>query len=43
MIYMKCKECGFENRKGAKFCTSCGSSLEEVPPKSGGNSKGIII
>ena len=41
---MKCKQCGFENKKDAKFCTKCGSSMEpvDVPVKSD-NSKYIII
>lgn len=26
---MKCKNCGFENKKGAAFCTKCGSVLKE--------------
>ena len=26
---MKCKNCGAENQEGAKFCSSCGSKLEE--------------
>ena len=38
---MKCKNCGFENNNKAKFCTKCGSSLEEIPQKSN-NSKLII-
>ena len=29
---MKCGNCGFENKKEAKFCTKCGAVLEE-PPK----------
>ena len=42
---MKCKNCGFENKKGAKFCTKCGSPLEVVPasPQNSNNSKYIII
>ncbi len=45
---MKCNQCGFENKKGAKFCTKCGSSLGGVivdPPveKSDNSSKYIII
>ncbi len=43
---MKCRQCGFENKKGAKFCTKCGGSLSHVPPetpKSSDSSKYIII
>lgn len=40
---MKCKYCGIENKKGAKFCTSCGKPLNEGPEPTGGNSKFIII
>ena len=45
---MRCNQCGFENKKGAKFCTKCGSSLGGVivdPPveKSNDSSKYIII
>jgi len=32
-IKMKCPECQFENRKGAKFCKECGNSLELTCPK----------
>ncbi|WP_458456237.1 zinc ribbon domain-containing protein [Methanobrevibacter sp.] len=27
---MKCEKCGFENKDEAKFCTKCGSSLNEA-------------
>lgn len=27
---MKCKNCGFENKNEAKFCTKCGASLNDV-------------
>ena len=45
---MRCNQCGFENKKGAKFCAKCGSSLGGVivdPPveKSNDSSKYIII
>jgi class 3 adenylate cyclase/tetratricopeptide (TPR) repeat protein len=30
---MKCPECQFENREGAKFCKKCGAELELVCPK----------
>ena len=41
---MKCKQCGFENKKDAKFCTKCGSSMEPVnTPAKSDNSKYIII
>ena len=43
---MICKQCGFENKKGAKFCTKCGSSLDNVPPaapEKSDSSKYIII
>ena len=26
---MKCKKCGHENKRGAKFCDSCGANLIE--------------
>ncbi len=41
---MRCKNCGFENKEGAKFCTKCGSTLEvDVSPKKQDNTKYIII
>lgn len=43
---MKCRQCGFENKKGAKFCSKCGSSLEQIPqetPVKTDSSKYIII
>ena len=44
---MKCRQCGFDNKKGAKFCTKCGSSLSDVivdpAPASSNNTKYIII
>lgn len=42
---MKCKNCGFENKKGAKFCTKCGNLLDvvEETPQNSNNSKYIII
>ena len=47
MMKMKCKNCGFENKKGAKFCAKCGSSLSYVAvndaPKESNTSKYIII
>ncbi|GAG20814.1 unnamed protein product, partial [marine sediment metagenome] len=30
---MKCSECQFENREGAKFCKKCGAKLELVCPE----------
>lgn len=45
-MVMKCKNCGFENKKGAKFCTKCGGSLNAVvedAPKKSNNSKYLII
>jgi class 3 adenylate cyclase len=32
---MKCPECQFENRKGARFCKDCGARLELACPKCG--------
>jgi class 3 adenylate cyclase/tetratricopeptide (TPR) repeat protein len=32
---MKCPECQFDNREGAKFCKECGSKLELACPKCG--------
>ena len=43
---MICRQCGFENKKGAKFCTKCGSSLADVPaevPEKSDNTKYIIV
>lgn len=44
---MECKNCGFENKKGAKFCAKCGSPLSNVAvddaPKESNTSKYIII
>ena len=28
---MRCRECGNDNREGAKFCDSCGATLAEAP------------
>ena len=30
---MKCPECQFENREGAKFCKKCGTKLELTCPQ----------
>lgn len=41
---MKCDNCGFENKKSAKFCTKCGAVLENNEEKPAtGNTKYIII
>lgn len=44
---MKCKECGFENKDKAKFCTKCGSSLTQAErvttTQSSNNSRYIIV
>lgn len=44
---MKCKNCGFENKSTAKFCTKCGAPINEVktPVSSGSsnNTKYVII
>ena len=32
---MKCPECQFDNREGAKFCKECGAKLELTCPKCG--------
>lgn len=46
---MKCKNCGFENKNTAKFCSRCGESLEvsspqePVVPTKNDNSKVIVI
>lgn len=40
---MKCDNCGFENKKTAKFCTKCGATLENVPEESNNNTKYVII
>ncbi|MGN0177697.1 MAG: zinc ribbon domain-containing protein [Methanobrevibacter sp.] len=39
---MKCKNCGAENKKNAKFCIKCGSPLN-VSNNSGNNSKYVIV
>ena len=39
---MKCKNCGFENKDNAKFCTKCGNSLtvqNDAASKNSGNPK----
>jgi class 3 adenylate cyclase/tetratricopeptide (TPR) repeat protein len=33
---MKCPNCQFDNREGAKFCKECGNELELACPKCGG-------
>lgn len=43
---MRCTNCNFENKEGAKFCTKCGQPLNSKPAieqKSSGNSRNIII
>ena len=40
---MKCENCGFENKKSAKFCTKCGAVLEIKEEKPASNTKYIII
>ncbi|AMD17661.1 hypothetical protein TL18_06275 [Methanobrevibacter sp. YE315] len=44
---MKCKECGFENKSTAKFCTKCGVSLvnttNENTQNSSNSTKYVII
>lgn len=45
---MKCSNCGFENKDKAKFCTKCGTPLNEpapgpTPTSSNNNTKYIII
>lgn len=44
---MKCKKCGFENKKSAKFCAGCGTRLEEEPipepVSTSNNTKYVII
>ncbi len=44
---MKCKKCGFENKDKAKFCTKCGSSLNQLPAddnrNSNNSSKYVIV
>lgn len=42
---MKCSKCGFDNKDTAKFCSKCGTDLNEVivePPTGNNNSKIII-
>jgi class 3 adenylate cyclase/tetratricopeptide (TPR) repeat protein len=29
---MKCRQCGFENREGIRFCEECGATLEQACP-----------
>lgn len=40
---MKCDNCGFENKKSAKFCTKCGAVLENKEEKPASNTKYIIL
>lgn len=45
---MKCKNCGFENKNEAKFCTKCGALLNEtktsdVPVSTSNNTKYVIV
>ncbi|SHK97867.1 Double zinc ribbon [Desulfatibacillum alkenivorans DSM 16219] len=37
---MKCMQCGFENRREAKFCSECGHALETACPKCGSALRG---
>ncbi len=37
---MKCPKCGNDNRDGARFCDSCGASLEAGPASAGGAATG---
>jgi hypothetical protein len=32
---MRCPHCGFENRKGVRFCEECGRGLEQACPACG--------
>ena len=32
-IKMKCPECQFDNREGAKFCSECGNRFELTCPE----------
>jgi len=32
---MRCSKCGSDNRKGRKFCTTCGTPLVAACPKCG--------
>lgn len=50
MIQMKCRQCGFNNRNNAKFCTKCGNPLKkpsrpviQQKPKDSNKSWYIII
>ena len=36
---MKCSECQFENREGAKFCGDCGHKFEIACPECGTNNR----
>ncbi len=42
VFQMKCKNCNFENKTNAKFCSHCGQSLE-VKPENNNNSKIVIV
>ena len=37
---MFCRNCGQENEAGAKFCTGCGASLDDVPAADAGQGAG---
>jgi class 3 adenylate cyclase len=37
---MKCPNCQFENREGAKFCNECGSEFKLTCPKCGATNRG---
>lgn len=43
MIYMICKECGFKNKKGAKFCAQCGQLLQQKSQYGSDNYKMVIV
>lgn len=37
MNFTFCKQCGRQNPASSRFCTSCGSSLQEPNPNPSGN------
>ena len=43
LMKMKCDNCGFENKKTAKFCTKCGATLDNPPEESNNTTTKYVI